>query len=120
VTALAAILGGYLAGAFSGWETSLGGFSFGGLQLLFLISAIGRLSSLLLLWRVAEPRAVSIGQAVRVLRRFFVAHPTSWLPKLNGRWTLLGTPRRPAAALAIAGRVSPEPASVEATTLSAA
>ena len=120
ITALAAVLGGFLAGAFSGWEGSLGPVSFGGLQLLFLISAIGRLSSLVLLWRIAEPRAASIGQTVRVLKRFLMAHPTSWLPGLSWRWDLVGSRRRPAVELAIAGRVAPEPIAAEAATLSAA
>jgi hypothetical protein len=121
VTALAAVLGGWLAGVFNGWEGSFGPLTFGGLQLLFLISALGRLSSLILLWRVAEPRAVSIRQAVRVLKRFFVTHPTSWLPSMNWRWDITGS-RRSAAVLTspIAGRVTPEPVAIEPATLSAA
>ena len=83
VTALAAVFGGYLAGALNGVEWSLGSLSLGGLQLLFLISAVGRLASLGLLWRIAEPRAKPIGRLVHVLRRFAVRHPLSWLPSAD-------------------------------------
>lgn len=120
VTALAAMLGGYLAGAFGGWQGSLGSVTFGGLQLLFLISAAGRLTSLVWLWRVAEPRAASIRQTSRVLRRLVWARPMSLLPALGGRWELLGASKRRVVLTPIAGRVTPEPVAAEAATLSAA
>ncbi len=120
ITALAAMLGGYLAGAFGDWQGSLGPVTLGGLQLLFLISAAGRLTSLVWLWRVAEPRAASILQAGRVLRRLVWAHPTSLLPAIGGRWELLGASKRRVVTTPIAGRVAPEPVVTEAATLSAA
>lgn len=123
VTALAAVLGGYMAGAFGGLDWSLGPLALNGLQLVFLISAAGRLASLALLWRVAEPRAASIGYAVRVLRRSLTMFPLSWLPGFSWRWQMVGSRRRSVTAAPIAGRVSavPEPVGVEAAaTLSAA
>jgi MFS family permease len=126
VTALAAVLGGVLAGVFSDWHVSAGPLSIGGLQLLFLLSACGRLSSLVLLWRVAEPQAKPIGRLVWVLKRFLAIHPTSWLPTLDWRWDVAGTRRGRAVAMSIAGRVplasvAPVPIESEvATSLSAA
>src|SRR5581483_9877490 len=84
-------------------------FSVGGLQWLFLISALGRLGSLVLLWRVAEPRAQSIGHVVRVLQRLSVMRPASWLPLASLGWSFKGARRR--AVAPIAGRISPAPAS---------
>jgi MFS family permease len=83
VTALAAMGGGYLAEAFAGLRWNVGPLELGGLQLLFLISAVGRLTSLGLLWRVVEPRAESIGHVVRVLRRVHSMSPRSWLPAFD-------------------------------------
>ncbi|HVX11007.1 MAG TPA: MFS transporter [Pirellulales bacterium] len=124
VSALAAVMGGYLAGAFSDVEWSVGQFTIGGLQVLFLISALGRIASLLLLWRVVEPHAQSIRRVVRTLQRLSVMRPTSWLPHRSWSSTGVGN-RRPASALApIAGRIptAPEPGLAEAApaTLSAA
>lgn len=104
VTALAAVCGGYLAGALDGFDWSSGPLSLGGLQILFLISAIGRLASLGLLWRIAEPRAKPIGRLVLVLRRFAVRHPLSWLPSAGWRWRPAAPPR-PATILPINARM---------------
>ena len=87
VTALAAIAGGYLAGVFHGVTWSFGPVTLSGLHWLFLISALGRLSSLALLWRVAEPRAQSVRRVVRVLRRVHARSPASWLPAASWRPT---------------------------------
>lgn len=80
-TALAAVLGGWLAGSLSGSELALGAMTLGGLKVIFLVSFIGRLASLLLLREVHEPGAYSVRQMARVLRR-------SW------RWA--GIPASPA------------------------
>jgi hypothetical protein len=124
VTALAAVVGGYLAGAFASVEWSVGQFTVGGLQLLFLISALGRLSSLVLLWRVVEPRAQSIRRVVRALHRLSIMRPASWLPRGSWVWNARGA-GRPASTLApIAGRIAAVPQAVGAEgtppTLSAA
>jgi len=125
-TALATILGGYLAGAFGGWERSVGPLSLGGLQLVFLVSAVGRLSSLVLLWRISEPRAASIGRLLRVLQRLAVSRPSSWLPTLNWNWSVARSRKRLASAAPIAGRAAlgansdAEPADAAVPTLSAA
>lgn len=87
VTALAAIAGGYLAGVFENVSYSLGPVTLSGLHWLFVISAVGRLSSLTLLWRVAEPRAQSVRKVVRVLRRVHARSPASWLPSASWRPT---------------------------------
>lgn len=68
VTAIGAILGGYLADSFAGvWQVGL--VSLTGLQLLFLVSGVGRLLSLGLLYRVAEPQAEPVRHVFRVLHR---------------------------------------------------
>ena len=84
ITAAAAILGGWLAGACSGWELSIGAVSFGGLHLLFAVSCVGRLTSLALLWRVTEPRSHAIGRVVRILRRRYVRRPSMLAPAMAG------------------------------------
>jgi len=68
VTAIGAILGGYLAGSLAG-EWQVGPVSLTGLQLLFVISGLGRLFSLGLLYRVAEPQAEPVAHVFRVLHR---------------------------------------------------
>lgn len=65
--ASAAIGGGYLAANVPSNLFSVGGISFGGLKLLFLLSFLGRFSSLLLLQRIAEPEAVDGRTALRHL-----------------------------------------------------
>ena len=68
VTAVGAILGGYLAGSLAGqWQ--VGPVSLTGLQLLFVISGVGRLLSLGLLYTVAEPQAEPVVHVFRVLHR---------------------------------------------------
>lgn len=126
VTALAAVLGGCLAGALSGWHCNVGPCELSGLKLLFLISAVGRMSSLVLLWRVAEPRAESIRRTVYVLGRLFIRRPASYLPVLDWRWQVGNARGRPAIEMAVAGRLpiagiaSEGAAEVGAATLSAA
>jgi MFS family permease len=68
MTAVAAIGGGYLAGAFSGVELAIGPLSLGGLKLVFLLSFVGRLASLYLLKKVHEPEAESVSELIRTLR----------------------------------------------------
>ncbi len=67
-TALAPVLGGVLAGAMSGMSWSLGPLVIEGIKFIFLFSFVLRLSSLLLLHRVAEPEAEAVRHVVRVLR----------------------------------------------------
>lgn len=83
-TAAAAILGGWLAAACGQWEFSVSGASFGGLHLLFMISCVGRLTSLILLWRVTEPRSHEIARVVRILQRRFVRKPSALAPLALG------------------------------------
>jgi MFS family permease len=68
-TALAAVLGGWAAGALSGSEMTIGAMTLGGLKVVFLISFVGRLASLFLLRGVSEPGAYSVRHMGRVLRR---------------------------------------------------
>jgi MFS family permease len=70
-TAIAAVLGGYLAGAWSGSEFTLGPWAFGGLQLVFLLSFGGRILSLFFLAGVAEPDAHPLAYLVRVFSRSY-------------------------------------------------
>jgi MFS family permease len=60
-SALAAVIGGAL-GTTSAW--SVGTTTIGGLQLIFLLSFVGRLCSLLILRRIAEPAAHSAGKTL--------------------------------------------------------
>ncbi|HLJ11163.1 MAG TPA: MFS transporter [Planctomycetaceae bacterium] len=71
ITALAAIAGGYCAEAL-GEGVSSGMFSLSALKLVFLLSFLGRLASLICLRRVHEPGASSIWCVARVFdaRRF--------------------------------------------------
>jgi MFS family permease len=68
VNALGAIVGGWLAGSLTG-EWLLGPVVITGLQLLFLVSGLGRLASLGLLYRVAEPKSERVVHVFRVLQR---------------------------------------------------
>jgi MFS family permease len=91
-TALAAVVGGYLAGSWAGTEVSVGPIAIGGLQLVFLLSFAGRLLSLLFLAGVVEPESQSLGYLARVLSRSYmrrraaiaapVVPPTSAIPAL--------------------------------------
>ena len=109
VTAAAAILGGWLAGACSGSVFSIGAVSFGGLHLLFAISCIGRLTSLAFLWRVTEPRSHAIGRVVRILRRRYMRRPSVLAPAMAG-WRGVAAVR-PRLAFAGAALVSADPSS---------
>jgi MFS family permease len=62
VMAGAAILGGYLAGLSSAPTINVGVAAIGGLQLIFLLSFIGRLGSLWILQRVHEPGELSLAR----------------------------------------------------------
>jgi hypothetical protein len=64
VMAAAAVLGGQLA-AHAGGAFALAGASLGGLQLVFLLSFVGRAGSLWLLHRVREPSELPLGELVR-------------------------------------------------------
>ncbi|MHB0958528.1 MAG: MFS transporter [Pirellulaceae bacterium] len=68
-TALAAVLGGWLAGSVSGNELTFGAMTLGGLKIVFCLSFVGRLASLFLLYGVREPGAHSIRHTARVLHR---------------------------------------------------
>ncbi|HVU88745.1 MAG TPA: MFS transporter [Pirellulales bacterium] len=66
LTAAGAVVGGTIAG----WNALDGApATVAGLKTVFLISAAGRLLSLLLLRRVREPESVPVGRIVRVLHR---------------------------------------------------
>jgi Na+/melibiose symporter-like transporter len=79
-TVLAAIFGGWLAGQWVGSEFVVGPVALGGLKIVFLLSFLGRIASLLLLAKVAEPESHTVQYVARVLRR-------------SRRWR---RPRRPA------------------------
>lgn len=66
-TALAAVLGGWLAGALSGSELTIGAMTLGGLKVVFLISFVGRIASLSFLRGVREPGAYSVRHMARAL-----------------------------------------------------
>lgn len=68
-TALAAVLGGLISHWLMDWNVSLGIFSMGGLKVVFLLSAVGRAGSLLLLRGVREPGSVSVSRMFRILTR---------------------------------------------------
>jgi MFS family permease len=69
VIALAAIVGGCLAGSVATDPAALSSSSLGGLKLLFLLSFAGRLMSLLVLKGVAEPGSATLGALLAELRR---------------------------------------------------
>ena len=68
-SALAAVVGGYLAGMWSEASFEIGSLAFGGLQLVFLLSCLGRLGSLAFLAKVVEPDARPVSYLARVMRR---------------------------------------------------
>jgi Na+/melibiose symporter-like transporter len=68
-TALAAILGGWLAGAIISTDSLANTMALGGLKIVFLLSCAGRLASLALLMRVHEPGALPIHRIVAVVAR---------------------------------------------------
>lgn len=68
-TAVAAIVGGWMASLYTTQELQIGIGALGGLKIVFLVSGVGRLASLALLWGVHEPKARTVRQVVRVLHR---------------------------------------------------
>jgi predicted MFS family arabinose efflux permease len=68
-TAMAAILGGWLAGAWSESTLVIQQMNFSGLKIVFLISFLGRVASLALLAGVIEPEAHTLRYIVAVFRR---------------------------------------------------
>lgn len=68
-SAVAAILGGYVATALIDWTWSLGAIEVGGLKTVFLLSAVGRLVSIPLLLRLSEPSAHPVAHIYRVYHR---------------------------------------------------
>jgi hypothetical protein len=68
-TAIAAVIGGWMAGHWTASQLMLGPVALGGLQIVFLLSFVGRLASLSLLWGVKEPEAQSVHYVARVLSR---------------------------------------------------
>ncbi len=68
-TAVAAVLGGLISHWLMDWNLSLGAFSFGGLKTVFLLSAVGRVGSLVLLRGVREPESVSVRHMFKILAR---------------------------------------------------
>jgi MFS family permease len=69
ITALAAVLGGVISQSFADWTWTAGPIELGGLKIVFLLSFLGRLASLTLLGRVAEPHSISVSRLVRLLAR---------------------------------------------------
>jgi MFS family permease len=65
----AAVFGGYLAGTFGSYSASWGPFTFEGLKVVFLLSFLGRLLSLLILHGVDEPNCERVARVIRVLKR---------------------------------------------------
>jgi MFS-type transporter involved in bile tolerance (Atg22 family) len=112
-TAAAAILGGWLAATCGRWEFSISGASFGGLHLLFMISCVGRLTSLILLWRVTEPRSHEIGRVVRILQRRFARKPSALAAVMLGWRGVMTAPSR----LALAGGTLVSTGHASATSL---
>lgn len=66
VSALAAVTGGVLAGSLTSVEWPL---AFGGLQILFLLSFVGRLASLLILRTIQEPQSQPASEVVAHVRQ---------------------------------------------------
>jgi MFS family permease len=67
-TALAPVLGGLVAGWLAPVHWAAGPVSIGGLKFVFLLSFLGRLTSLLLLRTVVEPDAEPVRHVLRVFR----------------------------------------------------
>jgi MFS family permease len=68
-TAIAAIAGGWLAGNWASSELMLGPVALGGLKIVLLLSFLGRIASLGLLWHVVEPEAHTVQYVARVYSR---------------------------------------------------
>jgi Na+/melibiose symporter-like transporter len=69
MTAVAGIVGGLLATMLVDVHWSIGPFEVGSLKTIFLLSAVGRLTSILLLNRVREPDAEPVILVLRAFRR---------------------------------------------------
>jgi MFS family permease len=89
ITAVAAILGGHLIQSMSGWSWGAGLVELGGLQVVFLLSFVGRLASLVLLRRVVEPEAMPASRLVWLL---FRAKRRAARTTLSSRPIALGSP----------------------------
>jgi len=86
-TSLAAVFGGGLTEFLANRELSVLGVHLVGLKIVFLISFVGRLTSLLLLRRVREPSAARTRDVVRVLIRARWAPPaTGAASRLTSGW----------------------------------
>jgi hypothetical protein len=83
IAGFAAVLGGYLAGVFPIITAELGGVTFGGLKLVFLLSFVGRLASLLILRHIEEPGCEPMLQVIRILRRVRRRRLTKTIPELR-------------------------------------
>jgi MFS family permease len=73
VMGAAAILGGYLAGLTHSATINIGVATIGGLQLIFLLSAVGRMASLWILHKVQEPGELPLRQLLPQRARSAVA-----------------------------------------------
>jgi MFS family permease len=95
-TALAAILGGWLAGSLSVEDGAAAGMALGGLKIVFLLSFAGRIGSLFILARVIEPTAYPVARMLllwnRTRRRLAWRRSVAlsrwagrfWMPQLPG------------------------------------
>jgi MFS family permease len=81
-TALAAILGGWLAGSMTTTDAAGASAALGGLKIVFLLSFAGRVASLLILARVSEERSYSVSRACQLLlrasRRYWQRRQARW------------------------------------------
>lgn len=68
VSATAAICGGAIATVLLNWNWSVGPIEIGGLKVVFLLSALGRLASIAMLLRVREPESAPVLQVVGAFR----------------------------------------------------
>jgi hypothetical protein len=68
VSAIASVLGGLLLASFGSAVWSLGPLDLGGLKTVFLLSCVGRLVSLILLWRVEEPASLPVIHVFHALK----------------------------------------------------
>ena len=66
VMATAAVAGGYLAANVAAEPMTLGGIPMDGLKIVFLVSFVGRIASLLLLRKVQEPGSVDLATMLRI------------------------------------------------------
>jgi hypothetical protein len=71
-SSLAAVFSGWLAESATNFQVSLGGTVLGGLQIVFLISFLGRLFSLFILNAVQEPDATNARHVIRSIVPFWI------------------------------------------------